>query len=162
MLFGMRKNEREIRDQGEIDAIIRGSQVCRLGLADGTEPYIVPLCFGYDGRSLYFHCANEGRKLEILGRHNRVCFEFDVVESMVEAEAACDWSIRYRSVMGTGTAHTLRDPEAKRQGLACLMAQYAPGRTFSFPEAVLSRTTVIRVDITGITGKQSRRVPGGL
>jgi len=153
----MRKSEREITDRAEIDAIIRGCQVCRLGMTDGAEPYIVPLCFGYDGRSLYFHCANEGRKLEILERHNRVCFEFDAVESMVAAAEACDWSIRYRSVMGTGTAHVIRDAVAKRQALVLVMAQYASGRAFTFPEASVTRTTVIRVDIAGLTGKQSKR-----
>lgn len=157
MLSPMRKSEREITDRAGIDGIIRGCQVCRLGLVDGAEPYIVPLCFGYDGRALYFHCATEGRKLAVLDRNNRVCFEFDAVESMGEADAACAWSIRYRSVMGTGTAHVLREPEAKRQALAHVMAQYAPGRAFAFPDAILSRTTVIRVDITGITGKQSQR-----
>ena len=45
----MRRSEREITNRTEIDAIIRSCQVCRVGLADGIEPYIVPMSFGYDG-----------------------------------------------------------------------------------------------------------------
>lgn len=115
----MRRTEKEIQDRAEIDAIIRGCQVCRLGLADGTEPYVVPLCFGYDGNALYFHCTQQGRKLEILRRNPRVCFELDVVEGMVEAEPACGWSIRYRSVIGVG--EIMEDPTAKQRALALNM-----------------------------------------
>jgi hemerythrin len=47
------------------------------------------------------------------------------------------------------TEHHFQEEEA-------LMAQYADG-TFSFPDAALARTLVIRVRIDRITGKQSAR-----
>ncbi|MFH0778167.1 MAG: pyridoxamine 5'-phosphate oxidase family protein [Candidatus Eisenbacteria bacterium] len=48
----MRRSEREIRSRPEIDEIIRGSQVCRLGLALDGRPYVVPVSFGYDGSAI--------------------------------------------------------------------------------------------------------------
>jgi len=150
----MRRSEREIKDRSEIDAIIRSCQVCRLGLCDGREPYVVPLCFGYDGQTLYLHAATEGRKLNILRENNRVCFEFDIVKRMVEAEDACSWGLRYQSVIGFGTAEVVEEPEEKRRGLSLLMAQYSD-REFSFPDQAVQRTCVIRVTIGRITGKQS-------
>lgn len=152
----MRKADREIKERIALDAIIRGSQVCRLGLVDGTTPYIVPLCFGYDGRCLYFHAAPEGRKLDLIRRNPNVCVEFDAVDGLVPAATACGWTIRYRSVMGTGTADLLDDAAARRAALALIMAQYAPG-TFAFPEASVARTAIIRVTLTSLTGKQSAR-----
>jgi nitroimidazol reductase NimA-like FMN-containing flavoprotein (pyridoxamine 5'-phosphate oxidase superfamily) len=95
----MRRSEREIKDRALIDAIIRQCQVCRLGLSDGEEPYIVPLCFGYDGETLYFHSAPEGKKLDILRNNSRVCFEFDIPEGMREAEQGCRWGIDRKSVV---------------------------------------------------------------
>jgi nitroimidazol reductase NimA-like FMN-containing flavoprotein (pyridoxamine 5'-phosphate oxidase superfamily) len=68
----MRRSEREIKDRAVIDAIIRQCLVCRLGLSDGEEPYIVPLCFGYDGEALYVHSASDGRKIDILRKNSRV------------------------------------------------------------------------------------------
>jgi len=150
----MRRSEREIKDRSEIDAIIRSCQVCRLGLCDGREPYVVPLCFGYDGQTLYLHAATEGRKLNILRENNRVCFEFDIVKRMVEAEDACSWGLRYQSVIGFGTAEVVEEPEEKRRELSLLMAQYSD-REFSFPDQAVQRTCVIRVTIGRITGKQS-------
>jgi uncharacterized protein len=152
----MRRSEKEITDRAEIDAIIRRCRVCRLGLSDQGQPYVVPLCFGYDGQALYFHCAKEGRKLDILRRNNRVCFEFDVLEGMVEADQGCQWSIRYESVIGFGTASLVEEPTQRQEALALLMAQYSD-RAFAFPEIAVNRTVIVRIDIENVTGKQSKR-----
>lgn len=155
----MRRADKQIVDRTIIDSIIRRSQVCRLALADGAVPYIVPMCFGYDGESLYLHCAPGGRRLNILRSNNRVCFEFDIVESLVDAPQACDWGIRYQSVIGMGTAQIVDDPSGKREALTALMAQYS-SEAFAFPEDTVSGTTVIKVSIESITGKQSSPADG--
>ena len=152
----MRRGEKAILERAEIDAVLRHSQVCRLGFTDGLEPYIVPLNFGYDGRALYFHCAREGRKLELLRRNPRVCFEFDLAEGIVRDATACRCSMRYRSVMGVGTARMIEDPAGRLEALSLLMAQYAEG-PFEFPEATAARVAVFRVDVESISGKQSPR-----
>ena len=150
----MRRSEREIKDREAIDAIIRQCLVCRLGLSDGEEPYIVPLCFGYDGEALYFHSASDGRKIDILRKNSRVCFEFDIPEGMREAEEGCRWWIKYRSVIGFGTAEIVDDQEDKKKALGIIMAQYS-GRKYVFPEDAVARTAVIKVAIARITGKQA-------
>jgi len=71
----MRRSEREIKDTGEIEAVIRQAQVCRVAFAAGDSPYIVPVSFGYQDSCLYFHSAPEGRKMDILRLNPRVCFE---------------------------------------------------------------------------------------
>ena len=150
----MRRSEKEITDRAEIDAIIGSCQVCRLGLCDEDEPYVVPMCFGYDGEFLYFHSAVEGRKLDILRRNPRVCVEFDEVIRVVEEEEACRWGIHYRSVIGTGTVEFVEELEAKRAGLALVMAQYTDG-DFSFPEGAVDRVSVFRVRLDQLTGKRA-------
>jgi uncharacterized protein len=150
----MRRREREIKDRAVIDAIIRQCLVCRLGLADGEEPYIVPLCFGYDGEALYFHSASDGRKIDILRKNSRVCFEFDIPEGMREAEQGCRWGIKYRSVIGFGTAEIVDDQEGKKKALEIIMAQYS-GKEYIFPEDIVTKTTVVRVVIARVTGKQA-------
>jgi nitroimidazol reductase NimA-like FMN-containing flavoprotein (pyridoxamine 5'-phosphate oxidase superfamily) len=65
----MRKANREIRDRGAVLAIIEEAPVCRIGLADGGMPYIVPMNFGLGENCLYLHCATEGRKLDILRKN---------------------------------------------------------------------------------------------
>ena len=150
----MRRSEKEITDRAEIDAVIGSCQVCRLGLCDEGEPYIVPMCFGYDGESVYCHSAVEGRKLDILRRNPRVCVEFDQLLDLVEGKEACGWGMHYRSVVGTGTAEFVEGLEAKRAGLALVMAQYSDG-DFSFPEGAVNRVSVFRVRLDQLTGKQA-------
>jgi nitroimidazol reductase NimA-like FMN-containing flavoprotein (pyridoxamine 5'-phosphate oxidase superfamily) len=150
----MRRSKEEITDRTAIDAIIRQCRVCRLGLSDGEEPYIVPLCFGYDGEALYFHSALEGRKIDILRKNNRVCVEFDIPEEMKEAEEGCKWGIRYRSVIGFGTAYLMNVGESKRKALEILMAQYSD-KEYAFPDDVVAKTAIIKVVISRITGKHA-------
>jgi hypothetical protein len=149
----MRRSKEEIIDRTAIDDIIRQCRVCRLGLTDGEEPYIVPLCFGYDGKALYIHSAHEGKKIDILRRNDRVCFEFDIPGEMKESEQGCKWGIRYRSVIGFGRAELVDDGDAKRKALDILMAQYS-GKKYTFPDEVLTKTAIIKVVISRITGKQ--------
>ena len=152
----MRRTEREVTDRAQIDEIIRRCQVCHLGLVDEGVPYVVPLSFGYDGQALYFHCAPQGRKLDLIRRQSRVAFEFSIMERLLEAPEACHWGVRYQSVMGTGTAQIIEDAAGKRQALTAVMAQYSQ-RAFAFPDAAVERTAAIRVSIETITGKQSAR-----
>jgi len=150
----MRNAEAEITDRTEIDTIIKSSQAFRLALCDNGRPYIVPLCFGYDGVDLYFHAAKEGEKLNIIRRNPRVCFEFDHIMGVEQADLPCSWGIGYESVIGFGTVKILEDIEEKRAGLTLIMAQYSD-QSFTFKDAAIHATTVFKITIESITGKHS-------
>jgi hypothetical protein len=135
-----------------MDDIIRRSRVCRLGLCNEGQPYVVPLSFGYDGEALYFHAASQGRKVDILAQNNRVCFEFDILHDVIPSDQPCRWGTRFESVIGFGTAEIVRDRQSKEKALAWIMRQYG-GPDGSFDESVLEKTLVIRVRIDAISGK---------
>lgn len=150
----MRRNEKEITDIEEIEKIIKKGKVCHLGLVDNNEPYIVPVNFGYERNALYFHSALEGRKVELIKRNNKICFEIDTDVEIVNAEKSCDCTTKYRSVIGTGRAHILNSDEDKAHGLSLIMKQYSdgePGPDFEKLNSVL----IIKIDIKSITGKKS-------
>jgi nitroimidazol reductase NimA-like FMN-containing flavoprotein (pyridoxamine 5'-phosphate oxidase superfamily) len=152
--YFMRRQDKEITSQEDLEAIIAQSAVCRLAMIDGDEPYIVPMNFGYAGNQLYFHSARQGRKIDILRRSNRVCFEFDVDHQVVEAERACKWGFRFQSVIGTGTVDFIDEPQAKHKALHIIMGQYSD-QTFEFDERAVNTTVVFRVTIESMTGKRS-------
>jgi hypothetical protein len=87
----MRRRDKEIKDPKILESILRKAAVCRLGLSEKNTPYIVPLNFGYRANCLYFHPAGEGRKINILKKNNRVCFEAELEVELIQAEKACDW-----------------------------------------------------------------------
>ncbi|MHB9022876.1 MAG: pyridoxamine 5'-phosphate oxidase family protein [Armatimonadota bacterium] len=150
----MRRNEKAITDNSELEAIIRRSHVCRVAMCDGVQPYIVPMCFGLLDGKLYFHAATEGRKLDILRINQRVCVEFDIDQEIVMAPVSCNIAMRYRSVIGFGTAVIVEDAEEKRIGLEAVVLQYVKECT-PFPAEMLERTMVIRVALEEMTGKKS-------
>ena len=150
----MRKKEKEITEASAIEAIIKKSLVCRLALSDDNFPHIVPLCFGYRDRVLYFHGSLKGKKIDIIKKNQNICFEFDINTEIVKAEDACHWSMKYRSVIGFGKAQLLEDIEEKRKALNIIMSQYSDG-TFEFNDAILKKSGVIKVEIENMKGKQS-------
>jgi nitroimidazol reductase NimA-like FMN-containing flavoprotein (pyridoxamine 5'-phosphate oxidase superfamily) len=149
----MRRKEKEIRDVALVESIIKQSQVCRLAMVDGDTPYVIPMSFGYDGVNLYFHSALEGRKIEILQKNSRVCFEFDHITKVVKNKDACEWGMAFKSVVGEGNASFVEDITQKAHGLGVIMAQYSK-RVFEFPKESMEKTAVIKVAITRMTGKQ--------
>ena len=137
-----------------IEAIIRKASVCRLGMIDGDAPYIVPLCFGYRDSTLYFHGSMKSRKVELIKKHPKVCFEFDILAEPISALDPCDWDMRYQSVVGFGRACLVESVQEKRQALKIITAQYTKG-SHSFSEPKLKATAAIKVTIDTMTGKQS-------
>jgi uncharacterized protein len=151
----MRRKEKQIEDPAAIEAVIRHAQVCRVAFSDDTQPYIVPLCFGYADRTVYVHGALEGKKIDILRRNPKVCVAFDVDVEIVPAAEACKWGVKYRSVIAFGKAFVIEDPVEKGKALNVIMRHYA-GKDFQYPEKAFDATAVIRIDIARMTGKQSR------
>jgi nitroimidazol reductase NimA-like FMN-containing flavoprotein (pyridoxamine 5'-phosphate oxidase superfamily) len=153
----MRRKDREITDTGEIESIIASSDVCRLAIANGNTPYIVTMNFGFKGGTepcLYFHCAGEGRKIEMIRKNNHVCFEMDTDHELYEGEKGCDWGMKFRSVVGYGDVYILKDNEEKIRGLDFIMAHYSERSDFQYDKRMIEKTSVIRLDITEMTGKK--------
>jgi nitroimidazol reductase NimA-like FMN-containing flavoprotein (pyridoxamine 5'-phosphate oxidase superfamily)/RimJ/RimL family protein N-acetyltransferase len=153
----VRRKDKEITERRAIDAIIRGSEVCRLALALDSEPYLVPMSFGYDGQAIYLHSAQEGRKIGFFEGNDRVCFEFEQVGKVLRPEGkVCGWTVPFESVIGYGTIHELVEPEQKVHGLNQMILHYG-GQAGQPEEATLARTRVWRIDIQSMTGKRSAK-----
>jgi nitroimidazol reductase NimA-like FMN-containing flavoprotein (pyridoxamine 5'-phosphate oxidase superfamily) len=158
----MRRSEREVSDIEAIEEIINTADVCRIAFADNNTPYIVTMNFGYTNdpeQRLFFHCANEGRKLEMIKNNNYVCFEMDIdhqiyVRPGKDGRKGCNWGMKYRSVVGYGNISIITETEAKKKGLDFIMRHYGDENEYVYDEKVLANTTVLRLDITEITGKK--------
>ena len=154
----MIRKDKEITDPEEIADIMEQAEVCRVAMVDDGMPYLVPLCFGFSDNALYLHSAGKGKKIEILSKHDAVCFEMDVDTVVKPGETACKWGMGFRSVIGFGRAVFVEDLHAKRQALDIIMAHYASRHEFgkfTYSESALSATTVIRIDIESMSGKKA-------
>jgi hypothetical protein len=153
----MRKKERAIIDVSEIESIIFRADVCRVAITNDNTPYIVTMNFGYSGgdrKKFFFHCANEGRKLDMILKNNYVCFEIDTDHTVYKGEKGCDWGMKYSSVVGYGKIFIVTDKNEKKEGLDHIMTHYGGKGEYSYDEKVLDRTTVLRLEISEMTGKR--------
>lgn len=154
----MRRSEREIKDRKEIENVIESSDVCRIAFADNNVPYIVTMNFGYSGSdspALYFHCAVEGKKLELIRKNNHVCFEMDTDHELYGGSEACDFGMKYRSVVGWGSIFIVSDEQDRIKGLDHIMSHYSPGGNYKYEQNSLSRMLVLKLEISIMTGKKS-------
>lgn len=159
----MRRADREVADPASLDEMLRRAEVLCLAMVDDGEPYVLPFDFGYVpgpgggpvGGSLFVHCAEAGRKLNVLAAEPRVCFTA-VAEHEVVPGKACAWTAYFGSVVGWGTACLVTDDGERREALERIIEHYS-GRPETLPPVAAKAVAVIRVDIERATGKARRR-----
>lgn len=157
----MRKAEREVKDvKGKFAALMRCPYIVLAANGD-RAPYQVPLNFGAalreEGLVLYFHCAKEGRKLELLRRDGEVSFcAANMLRVFNKGIAPCGYTTDYESVCGRGKAEVLREEDERLEGLKVLMEHYT-GEAFSdrsFDARALSLTEVVKITVSEWTCKR--------
>lgn len=125
---------------------------CRIAFNEDNGPYIVPVNFAHivDGEMpvLFFHGANEGKKITLLRKDSHVGFEMDTKHALVRADTACGHSFCYQSIIGKGKVEFVEDSAEKRHAFELIMEKYAGKGEWDFPEKVLSNTCVMRLNIT--------------
>ena len=151
----MRRKDKEITNKSDLESILQKAQVCRLGLLDVNIPYIVPMDFGYMDNCLYFHCAKEGKKIDIIKRNSNACFEMDIDHAFLKPEGRpCGWSAKYQSVIGFGKAIIVEKFEEKSEALNIITQHYG-GDHYPFSKDELEKVSIIKIEIASITGKKA-------
>ena len=155
----LRRAERGVFDLPGILAILDKCEVMRLGMTSPEGPYVVPLNFGYEEKEgkliLFFHCAQAGRKADMLALDPRVCFEADCCHRLMDGPNPCNYSFGYESVIGFGKARLLAEDAEKAAGLSCIMARFSNSPSFEFEPAVLDRTSLYAIDVKHVGGKKN-------
>jgi hypothetical protein len=150
----MRRADREIKDLEAIGKIMEEAPVCRIGVSDDGMPYVVPMSFGLGEGRLYFHCAAEGRLLDIIRKNDRVCFEMDLFREVIMGQSPCGCSCRYESVIGFGRAVIVAEPGEKKTALDRIMEHYGQAVPIAYKPEIFANTAVVRIDIASVTGKR--------
>jgi uncharacterized protein len=151
----MRRKDKEITEQQEIEKILNDAEVIRIAMVDEGEPYLVALNHAYVDGCIYVHSAKDGRKIDILRKNNKVAFQADTDVKIILKDEASECTTRYLSVFGTGKAVFVDNKEEKTKALDALMVKHTGKGGFEYPEKVFERTLVIKVEIESMTGKRS-------
>ena len=155
----MRRKDREIVSIEDKIDIIHQCKVCRLGLSENDTPYIVPLNYGYgfenNTLTLFFHSAKEGKKVDMIKKNRKACFEVDCDKALMEDEKACKHSYAYKSVIGFGEIIRLESNDEKSEALNKIMRhQTGKDIAYHFTENELYAVTVYKMEVNEFTGKR--------
>jgi len=151
----------------EMEDILNRAEVGRMALFDGTMPYIIPLNFLYKDGKIIFHCAWEGRKLDIISTNPNCCFEVDQFMGEVSYHYESRCHLDYDSVLAFGRARIEDNDETKVQLLQLLSERY--NELYKKPVSeggirfTLERITeclCIIIDVFELTGRREVTVDG--
>lgn len=156
----MRRKEREIQNKTEIFDVLNRCDTVRIGMQGNPFPYVVPVSFGMDivedTAVVYFHCAQQGMKVDMLRANPCVCVEGDI---FIQTEkTAHGITTRYESVIGFGECQFITDIDEIKHGLKLILDHYG------YDDYPLDRCMGIghlligKIVLDQITGK--RNLPG--
>jgi uncharacterized protein len=107
-MFGNLKDE-------DIEKVIHGNIVGRIGCHSKGKTYVVPISYAYDGAFLYFH-TYEGMMINMLRENPEACFQVDIMENMGH----------WQSVIAWGTFEELTEAGERSVGLEKLTQRIVP------------------------------------
>lgn len=118
-----------------------------------NEPYGIPLNYAWDGMNcIYFHCAVEGRKLELLMKNSLASFCVVGKTNVIPEK----FSTGYESIIVKGMLRIGLFEEEKLTGLNLLVKKYSPSYQSEgqkYIEKLFHQTEVLRFDIQEVSGK---------
>lgn len=150
----MRRNDKEVKEIEDIVKIIDKCRECTIAFFDDKYPYVIPLNFGYEytGKiNLYFHGANEGKKLDLIKKNNKVAFEMHHVKEINIDKIACKSTTKFESINGNGKIEIL-EKEDKTKGLNIIMKHYTK-KDYEIDENILNSVCVFKLKVNEIYGK---------
>jgi len=74
----------------EIDSLLHTQLVGRIGCHADNEIFVVPITYVYKDGYIYGH-SHEGRKIIMMRKNPRVCFEVDDMENLAHWKSAIVW-----------------------------------------------------------------------
>ena len=152
----MRRKDREITDEIVIAEFIAKEQILRIAFYDEGDIYIVPVNYGYvyDGRyTFYFHGAKSGRKYELAKDNPVVGYEIDGNYLFLESEVACNNTVSFQSVIGTGKLSLVEDNDEKIVGLNSIMKQTTSKENWNYSDEMIDAVAVFKLVVEKISCK---------
>ncbi len=157
----MRRADRELTDTNQLQEILSTCKTCHLAMIDDGYPYVIPLSYCYELEdhtlTLYFHCAKEGRKINILHKNNTICFEMCLEgEPIFASKTPCNSGYYYSSILGFGNVEFVENSDEKCKALSLLMRHQA-NQEIEFNMNQANSVCILKVVTNNFTGKKKPR-----
>lgn len=159
-MTGIRRKDKEITDVEEIKSILKKTQYVTLAMSHNDEPYLVTLSHGYDQdrNCVYFHCASEGKKVNILRANNLIWGQALIDKGY--AQGACDHL--YATAQFRGRVTFIEDLEEKEHALKVMIESLDKNPQEIIKKQLqpqsIQKVRIGRIDIDYMSGKKADKV----
>lgn len=148
----MRKKSREMDASWALEVMDKAPYITVSMTDENGMPYAVPLSLARtDKNTFYFHCATEGKKLDILRVNPCVCLSAVSRCKPTVGPKDGSFTLEFKSAIALGKAEVVEDEEEKKEALRAICQRFLPKHMDAFDAAVgrsLSRTAVVRITLT--------------
>ncbi len=125
------------------------------------KPYAVPLSLARVGEAtFYFHCAMEGKKLDILKKNPAVCLTAVATCKPTVGPKDNSFTLEFKSASANGVAELVTDEAEKIRAMRAICERFLPKHMDAFDASIarsLCRTAVVRIQLTEPpTGKRKQ------
>ncbi|MDF2879755.1 MAG: pyridoxamine 5-phosphate oxidase-related, FMN-binding [Clostridiaceae bacterium] len=151
----MRRDEKSMEKENYLKILLNGEYGILCTVDSEMQPYGVPVNYVYINNRLYIHCAKEGHKLENIINNPKICFTVVGSTKVLPSK----FSSNFESVVVFGKAQIALDDE-KEIVLINLIKKYSPEfyeQGVEYIKRAKDKTTVISIEIEGISGKKNNR-----
>ncbi|MDP4151424.1 MAG: pyridoxamine 5'-phosphate oxidase family protein [Bacteroidota bacterium] len=144
----------------EMEELLAGQVVGRIGCHYDGKTYVVPISYAYDGQYIYCH-AQPGMKVDMMRKNPKICFEVDQMRNMANWQSVISW----------GEFEELTDKALRNEALQKLAGRIlplvasetvklSPDWPFATNDLAKVGGVVFRVRLEGKTGRfENNHVP---
>ena len=158
MFRKMRRFQQELAEDESIKILSCATHGVLAVSGDGGYPYAVPLSYVLDGKTIYFHCAREGHKLDAIKSCSKVSFCVVSEDNVVPEK----YTTYYRSVIAFGRARVVEDEAVSLRAMELLAIKYHPNGSeesrMSEIDGALGRFCVVGIEIEHLSGKEAKEL----
>ena len=108
-----------------IRAILREGTMAHVGVNTPEGPVVLPMAYGLTGDTLYIHGALANALLKS-GADREICVTVTILDGLVMAKCAFNYTMNYRSVVVRGKARVVTDPDEHLTALRTVTDHIVP------------------------------------
>jgi nitroimidazol reductase NimA-like FMN-containing flavoprotein (pyridoxamine 5'-phosphate oxidase superfamily) len=149
--------EKAVKDEKAIKRVLKKTKYVTIAMSLNDKPYLATLSHGYDEKHncIYFHCAKEGKKIEILSENN-----------LIWGQALIDLGYQmgscnnlYHTTQFQGRVTFIEDIMEKRHALETMIKNLEDDSELVIDQMIkpksIERVQIGRIDIDYLTSKRS-------
>lgn len=154
MFRKMRRSKQELPIEQTEQILVKGITGVLGVVGDEGYPYTVPLNYVYQDKSIYFHCAKAGHKLDAIKNNGKVSFCVIAKEEIVPEE----FTAYFKSAIVFGKAQEVTEDDEKLRIMRLLNNKYAPGLNQAGEKAIEKEWNilcVVKINVEHMSGKEA-------